>query len=253
VPLFEDHAPDYFDGVPLLHGTSAGVDLEPVGPALRSLVEALGRAELPAKLAGELKALGAWLAKDGGDDSRIPEWLFGGAAPGAPAPGLLRYLAWTVAARRLRPVVVAFDRWRDEERWMRNYCPTCGSPPAMAQLIGIDPARMRLLSCGACGSRWRYRRTHCPFCEDDSQRVSVLAIEGEARFRVDHCDACHGYLKAYLGEGDESLFLADWTSLHLDVIALDRGLERRASSLYELPPALMRGAAAAPVSPGSVA
>jgi len=28
--------------------------------------------------------------------------------------------------------------------------------------------------------------------------------------------------------------LADWTSLHLDVVAADRGLERKAASLYEI-------------------
>lgn len=36
------------------------------------------------------------------------------------------------------------------------------------------------------------------------------------------------------GEGSEGVLLADWTSLHLDVIARDRGLKRLAASLYEL-------------------
>ena len=53
--------------------------------------------------------------------------------------------------------------------------------------------------------------------------------------RIDYCDACSGYLKTYDGEGSESVLLADWTSLHLDVIALERGLVRAAGSLYELP------------------
>jgi hypothetical protein len=30
------------------------------------------------------------------------------------------------------------------------------------------------------------------------------------------------------------VLLADWTSLHLDVLARDRGLKRLAASLYEL-------------------
>ena len=52
-------------------------------------------------------------------------------------PGLLHYL-WMGGPR---PVTWhlssgAFDAWRDEERWLRNYCPTCGEPPAMAQLVG---------------------------------------------------------------------------------------------------------------------
>ena len=76
------------------------------------------------------------------------------------------------------PVVRAFDGWRDEERWLRRYCPTCGSLPAMAQLVGAEPGRKRLLSCGGCGTRWQYKRTGCPFCDTDSQRLASVAIEG---------------------------------------------------------------------------
>lgn len=49
---------------------------------------------------------------------------------------------------------------------------------------------------------------------------------------------CQAYLKTYDGEGDEAVLLLDWTSLHLDVVAHDRGLRRRAASLYELEPLL---------------
>ena len=57
-------------------------------------------------------------------------------------------------ARFLAPVVSAFDAWRDEERWLRRYCPTCGEPPAMAQLVGQGsrapaPALVRLLPARA--------------------------------------------------------------------------------------------------------
>jgi FdhE protein len=62
----------------------------------------------------------------------------------------------------------------------------------------------------------------------------TLAIEGESRLRIDYCEACSGYLKTYTGEGSEALFLADWTSIHLDIIARDRGLKRLAASLYAL-------------------
>ena len=78
-------------------------------------------------------------------------------------------------------------------------------------------------------------RIGCPFCESaDDHRLSALAIEGERYLRIDYCQFCRAYLKTYNGEGSESLFLADWTSLHLDIIARDRGLKRLASSLYEL-------------------
>ena len=139
--------------------------------------------------------------------------------------------------RHLRPVVSAFAKWRDEERWLRNTCPVCGALPAMAQLIGVDPGRMRFLACGCCGSRWRYRRTACPFCEADSLRLGIVTVEGEAELRLDYCEACRGYLKTYNGVGREALLLADWTSIHLDLVARERGLKRLATSLYELDPA----------------
>ena len=105
----------------------------------------------------------------------------------------------------------------------------------MAQLVGIDLGSLRLLSCGCCSTRWRYRRIECPFCETpDDHRLSALAIEGEKYLRIDYCQSCRAYLKTYNGEGIEPLYLADWTSLRLDIIARDRGLKRLANSLYEL-------------------
>src|SRR4029077_13742544 len=100
-------------------------------------------------------------------------------------------------------------------------------------LVGADPGRQRLLACGCCGTRWQYKRTGCPFCEGDSQRLSALAVGEEAGLRIDYCESCGGYLKTYDGQGDEALLLSDWTSLHLDLIAHDRGLKRLAASLYD--------------------
>ncbi len=105
----------------------------------------------------------------------------------------------------------------------------------MAQLVGADPGRKRLLSCGCCGTRWQFKRTGCPFCDgQDEHRLMAMAVEGEGGLRIDYCEACGGYLKTYDGEGNESVLLADWTSLHLDILARDRGLKRRAASLYDL-------------------
>ena len=106
----------------------------------------------------------------------------------------------------------------------------------MAQLVGADSGRVRLLSCGRCGTRWQFKRTGCPFCETDSQRLASVAIEGESGLRIDHCEFCGGYLKTYDGQGNETLLLSDWSSLHLDLIAHERGLKRLAASLYEFEP-----------------
>ena len=58
----------------------------------------------------------------------------------------------------------------------------------------------------------------------------------EAGLRIDHCEACKGYLKTYDGQGNEELLLADWSSLHLDLLAHDRGLKRMAASMFDLGP-----------------
>ena len=208
IPNWSDHAADFYAGVAWLRNSSAAFYFAAAETVADSLIERLASAPLPEPLATSCREL---------------------------HPGLLHYVGWTVLARYLVPVVNAFDAWRNEERWLRNYCPTCGDPPAMAQLVGKDPGRLRKLSCGRCRTRWRFRRTGCPFCDaQDEHRLEALAVEGEAGLRIDYCDVCRGYLKTYDGEGSEDVLLADWTSLHLDMIARDRGLKRLASSLYDL-------------------
>jgi FdhE protein len=237
LPDWDDYRADFLAGVPLLSSADAAVDLEPGGRMAAALLEKLASGPTPGRIATETAALNAELRRGPQVSRRIANILLGDETLAAPHAGLLRYLAWTAVARYLRPVVSAFDGWRDEEKWGRRYCPTCGSLPAMAQLLGVDPGRMRLLSCGCCGTRWRFKRTGCPFCETDSQRLESVIIEEEPGLRIDHCDSCGGYLKTYDGQGNESLLLSDWSSLHLDLIAHDRGLKRLAASLYEFEPA----------------
>jgi FdhE protein len=198
LPSWDDYAGDYLAGVPLLHSSSLAIDLDALETVVAALIDQLASMPLPRT-----------------------------------DPGLRRYLRSAVLVRHLGPLVGEFASWRDEERWLRRYCPLCGELPAMAQLVGSDPGRLRLLVCGCCKTRWRYRRTGCPFCElRDDHRLMVVAVEGESGLRIDYCAECGGYLKTYSGEGNESLLLADWTSLHLDQIASDRGLKRLAASLY---------------------
>ena len=199
IPDWDNYRPDFLAGVPLLSSADARLEIEPG--------ERMGEALLER------------LAIDPVEDGL--------------SPGLSRYVAWIAMRRFLHPVLDAFQAWRDEEQWLRRYCPTCGSPPAMAQLIGADPGRKRVLSCGHCGTRWQFKRTGCPFCDSDSQRLASVAVEGQAGLRIDHCESCRGYLKTYDGEGHERLLLADWSSLHLDLIAHDRGLKKLAASLYD--------------------
>jgi FdhE protein len=238
VPDWDDYRADFLAGVPLLRSADAGVDLEPGGRTAAALIERLALARWSERLAAETRALHAELQREPHAARRIVDFLLGDESAAPPFPGLLRYLGWTAMTRFIGPVVLAFNSWRDEEKWHRTYCPTCGSLPAMAQLVGEEPGRRRLLSCGCCGTRWRYGRTLCPFCEADSHRLAVLAVEGEGGLRIDYCESCRAYLKTYAAEGDEAVLLADWSSLHLDLLALDRNLKRQAASLYELSPAM---------------
>jgi FdhE protein len=234
LPEWDDYRAEFVAGVPLLSSAAAPVDLEPGGRMAKALLERLAAGGSPEWLASQARALDTELGSVPAAARRIADFLQGDEGFTPAFPGLLRYVAWTAMARFLRPVVEAFAGWRDEEQWMRRYCPTCGSLPAMGQLAGVEPGRMRLLACGGCRTRWQFKRTGCPFCETDSQRLTSVTVEGEGGLRIDHCASCRGYLKTYDGQGDEALLLADWTSLHLDLIAHDRGLSRRAASLYEL-------------------
>jgi FdhE protein len=234
IPVWDDYLDDFRAGVPLLQSSSVAIDLDPAAPAIASLVEKTALLPLPDTLASESRDLAFELRRDPDTPRLFLSWLVDQDSLAASHPGLLHYLGWAVLARYLRGIMGAFGSWRDEERWLRNYCPTCGSPPAMAQLVGTDPGRQRFLSCGCCRTRWRYRRTGCPFCENDDHRQPILAIEGESKLRIDYCEACAGYLKIYNGEGSEAVFLADWTSIHLDIIARERGFKRLAASMYAL-------------------
>jgi FdhE protein len=235
IPCWENYRADFIAGVPLLPSTATGIDLEPGGRMTVALLERVASETSSGKLAVELRSLDMELRREPQVSRRIADFLLGNDTLKSSFPGLLRYLAWTATARFLRPLLNAFDGWRDDDQWSRKYCPTCGSLPAMGQLVGIEHGRRRLLSCGCCSTRWQFSRMGCPFCENvDNHRVLALAIEGEKSIRIDYCQACKAYLKTYDGKGNEPLFLADWTSLHLDVIAIDLGLKRFARSLYEL-------------------
>jgi FdhE protein len=193
LPDWDAYRPDFEKGIPLLRSPRAAVDLEPAGKMTRELAERVGADPADEDMAEEASDLADALRGRPGADRLVADWLLGDAELDTSAPGLLRYLGWTAMSRYLAPLVRAFGEWRDEEKWHRKECPTCGSAPAMGQLVGVDPGRQRFLCCGRCGTRWRYRRTLCPFCENDAQRISVLAIEGEGRLRIDHCGACKGY------------------------------------------------------------
>ena len=233
-PPWDAYVADYDEGVPLLRSPGAAVDLEPAAALTLELLDRLSAGPAREPITGLAVGLRAELGRDPAPVRRVADGLLGEPPEALSSPGLLRWVGWTAASRALQPVLHAFAGWRSEDRWQRSHCPACGAAPAMAQLIGVEPGFVRFLSCGCCRTRWRWRRTACPFCESDPHRLAIVALQSEPSLRIDHCESCKGYLKTYVGRGDESVMLADWTSPHLDLVARDRGLERRALSLYDL-------------------
>ncbi|WP_242343302.1 formate dehydrogenase accessory protein FdhE [Anaeromyxobacter terrae] len=237
-PAWDAYAADLAAGVPLLRSARAQLDVAPEGgAALQAVAARVAAAELPPAIAEGARALDDALR----DDPRAAEaaiaWLVCGAPEkGEPeGGGLVRYLGWTALQRVLAPLVAEFDRLRDEERWGRGDCPTCGSAPAMGALVAVAEGRGRRLACGSCRTRWAFKRVACPFCgNDDANEMGVLELDQEPGLRLDVCERCKGYVKTYTGTRDLDLVLSDWPTLHLDVLARERGYERRGASLYEL-------------------
>jgi len=230
-------------GVPLLHDQPAHVDVHFAADLFSRLVNLLQQRE-DAELQSGLDALVA-AATDGTLD---PQRVFGEAfvqhgdhlAEIAIQSGVDPDLLATIAAQAVAPLLRAYaerllplieradDGSPDGAVWHRGYCPVCGGWPSLAELRGVELAQF--LRCAACGSGWRSQRLYCPYCgNDDYRSLRTLAIEDEKRFRISVCEQCHGYLKvgnAFDPPPPELLALDDAASVHLDVIAIERGYHR---------------------------
>ncbi|MFA5354369.1 MAG: formate dehydrogenase accessory protein FdhE [Thermodesulfovibrionales bacterium] len=110
--------------------------------------------------------------------------------------------------------------------WEGGRCPVCGSAASVASL---DEGR-RSLHCPYCEAAGEFRRTGCPFClEEDTSKITILEVEGEGGIRIDTCDSCKSYIKTMKGGlSGQTAGEADLMSLHLDIIAQQRGYRRPA-------------------------
>jgi FdhE protein len=111
--------------------------------------------------------------------------------------------------------------------WTKGYCPVCGSLPHLSLLK--EEVGKRFLLCSYCGYQWQIERIVCPFCNNkDQESLHYFTAEGEETYRIDLCDKCHQYIKTIdlraIGEIDPSL--EDLATLHLDVIASQKGYKR---------------------------
>ena len=95
----------------------------------------------------------------------------------------------------------------------------------MAQLKKFNDGRARWLSCGGCHTLWNWKRIGCPYCGNDNlERIHILELD--KKMRLDVCDECNAYLKTYCDEDEENIYLRDWTTLHLDLLAEEKSLHK---------------------------
>ena len=221
-------------GLPLLGREGFALDLE-AAHRLFSTISAIGKQTTPmmgeeipkiteAVEAGELD-LRALLSKHY-DELRL--------AHEAERCGLDKdILAFLLQASVKPSVTVQMEQLRgalDLEEWLQGECPLCGSPPQIAQLR--DEEGKRYLQCPFCNCQWRWERIACPYCSNkDFDSLHYLYSEDEEAYRLDLCDHCKGYIKTIDSrklDYDPYLDLEDVVTIHLDILAMEKGYRRSA-------------------------
>jgi len=121
----------------------------------------------------------------------------------------------------------------ESETWLKGDCPLCGSLPSLSLLK--EEVGKRYLFCSYCGYQWRIDRLLCPFCNNTEQEfLKYFCGEGEETYRIDLCDKCHQYIKTIDYRMLEELdpVLEDLATLHLDILASQKGYQRPIPSLW---------------------
>ncbi len=152
------------------------------------------------------------------------------------APDALNTLARTVLLPHWHRVAAAWWPGSGSVRAAGGRCPVCGGVAILAscRAVGGTPASStsatptRWLHCGFCDTAWAPSALACPACGSsaagDARYFFCPGTEGP---RLDFCGACRAYLKVIPADGAADSFpvaLEALVTLHLDPVALDRGL-----------------------------
>lgn len=242
LPEITGQLEDFKKGIPVLqHADIQAAIGKPVEIVLRELVKGLLTVEIPDALKGFCRSLDEYLAQNAATEMigyvlcQESESIQSFSEKQGLNEKTVSYLVWHAVSCVVSPLVKQVGEWQQAENqenaWERNYCPVCGSLPSMAQLKKKNQGRERHLVCGNCSASWHYKRIGCINCgNEDLKKMSILEIEAEPEMRLDVCDECHHYIKTYVNEGKEAVYLADWTTLHLDMQAQTEGLEKKGNN-----------------------
>jgi FdhE protein len=119
------------------------------------------------------------------------------------------------------------DSFKEDDNFGEDgRCPVCNAKPSIAS---IDEENRRRLFCSFCGTSGHFKRIGCPVCLNaDTSKLNIIMIEDEKGLRIDTCDACGSYIKTIEAGLMNELNpdVSDLISLHLDIIAQDKGYRR---------------------------
>ena len=122
-----------------------------------------------------------------------------------------------------------------ESKWLKGYCPICGSWPEMGFLEGREGRRW--LRCSFCSHEWRFSRTECPFCEsDDQEKLEIFYSEDRPFERAELCHECRKYLVSVdLRERQEMVRdAAALGMVYLDILAQEKGFSPGAAGSWNI-------------------
>jgi FdhE protein len=223
------------EGFPLMRKEDFPLDIEASIRLFRSLCR-IGKAANP-RMAGQVEKIRDLLGKkkidlkklfDGGVKEETIEQV-------AAESGLDKSILSFFLQSSIRPSIEAgVEQLRgelDPETWRKGHCPVCGSLPFLSLLKGEEGKRYLL--CSFCGYQWRADRLCCPACDNKDQgSLGYFCGEGEETFRIDLCDRCHRYIKTidYRNLEESDPCLEDLATLHLDVLAAQKGYRRAVSN-----------------------
>jgi FdhE protein len=219
------------ESVPLVQKEDFPVDLEAAISLFQTLCR-IGKAANP-HLAGQVEKI----RKAFGDNKMdLKELLTGGEKEQtieqvAADRGLDKQVLSFLIQNSIRPSIEAgMEQLRSElesETWRKSHCPVCGSLPSLNLLKGEGGKRYSL--CSYCGYQWRIDRLFCAVCGNkEPGSLKYFYGEGEEAYRIDLCDKCHHYIKTidYRNLEASDPCLEDLATLHLDVLAVQKGYKR---------------------------
>lgn len=233
---------DYARGIPVLSSLQEiNLITETAGNLLIKIVNALVEAELPPKMLEQANVVKDKLNQSPEYASRLITWAAKDEGQTifeefkSVNEGFINFLAWSSLSASLKPLREVTGELLEEKPWRKGYCPLCGHLPAMGQLVRTKRGRERDLICGCCKMKWTYRRIGCPYCGNENvNTLKLIEFADIPEMRLDTCEECKAYVKTYINQGNEQVALADWSTLHLDLVGKNNGYQRVDDFFYEL-------------------